>query len=289
MSTNNTNTNSFYKIFQSLSFDVVIGILATALFATKILIVEPNNFWLLILALASWSFYTFDHLIDGLKSKNNTVIFRHSFHFKYLIPLSILALVSGLTAFILSILFLDNKIIISGLSLGCFVLAYFLILYFKGKTNSWLLQKELIIAFVYVSGIWLAPIIWNNNLLPKFQLISILVFFLLVWAEGIMASFFDFENDHKENQSSFTILLGKKNTRKSLIITHVLIFVIINISAFYIKTNTEFIAMLIMTVMNLSLLFIILNPIYFNKNEKYRILGEIIFWLPAAIFIAEFL
>jgi 4-hydroxybenzoate polyprenyltransferase len=268
---------------------VVIGVLATAVFASKLLQVETKVVWLAILALATWSFYSSDHLIDGLKSKTNSVIFRHAFHYKFYLPISILTLVSGITALILSLIYLDNKIITSGLSLCLIVIIYFLILFLKGETNSWILQKELIIAFVYVSGIWLAPLIWNNKIPNTFIQIVITVLFLMAWAEGIMASFFDFENDQKENQSSFTILLGKKNTRRFLIIIHILIFVIIKISVFYITTNTEFVAMLIMALMNFSLLLIILNPIYFMKNEKYRILGEMVFWLPVAIFIVDFL
>lgn len=289
MSANKTNENSFYKIFQSLSFDVIIGVLATALFAIKLLNLEANNVWWLILVMATWSFYTVDHLIDGAKSKNNAVIFRHRFHYKYFIPLIISALLSGLSALILSIIFLDFKIVVYGLIIGLLAVIYFLILIFKAKKPTILIQKELIIAFVYVAGIWVAPLFWHNSMPNTFILIVIPIFFLLAWAEGIMASYFDFENDQKENQSSFTILIGKKKTRRFLIFFHLLIFVIIKISVFYISTNTEFAAMLIMALMNISLLLVILNPKYFIKNEKYQILGEIVFWLPVAIFIVDFL
>jgi hypothetical protein len=36
--------------------------------------------------------------------------------------------------------------------------------------------------------------------------------------------------------------------------------------------------------MNLVLLLMILNPAVMAKNERYRILGEMIFWLPGILF-----
>lgn len=279
--------SAFYKLFQSLSLDVVIGVLAVSLFASKLLNVEANPIWLLIISMATWSFYTIDHLIDGFKVKGNSTIFRHSFHYKYRIALLIISFIAGSIAVILGIIYLDYEIIKLGLGFGFIVLIYFTAIYFITNKKTFLLQKELIIACIYIAGIWLAPLVWHQKMPEIFIIIVISVLFLLAWAEGIMASWFDYENDLKENHSSFTILFGKSNTRRFLIVFHILIFILIKLSVFFVSSNINFAAMIILALMNLSLLLIILYPSTFSKNDKYRIFGEMVFWLPFLILLAD--
>jgi len=279
--------SSFYKIFQTLSLDVVIGVLAISFFASKLLDVEAKPIWLLILVLATWSFYTIDHLIDGNKSKGKSTIFRHQFHFNNKIILGTFAIICGVTALILSLLFLNPQIIQLGILMGLLVLIYFMVLKFFGNKKLLFLQKEIIIASVYVVGIWLAPLVWTGKIPDIFTIAVIIVLFLLAWAEGIMASWFDYENDLNEKHNSFTVLFGKQNTRRFLIILHILIFIIVKISVFFVTSNIQFFAMLILALMNLSLLMIILSPKYFTNSNRYRVFGEITFWLPILIFFAD--
>ena len=277
----------FYRIFQSLSFEIVIGVLAVSLFASKLLNVEAKPVWLLIITMTTWSFYTFDHLIDGFKVKGKSVFFRHYFHYKNRFTLLIISVVVSIASLALSIIYLDYEIISFGIALGLLVLTYFFAIFFIAKKKSVFLQKELIIAFVYVAGIWLAPLVWHQKIPEMFIIIVISVLFFLAWAEGVMASWFDYENDLTEGHSSFTVLFGKPNTRRLLIVIHILIFIIIKLSVFFVSSNIQFIAMIILALMNLSLLLIILYPSTFSKNDNYRIVGEMVFWLPFLILLAD--
>jgi len=274
-----------YKVFQTLSLDVIIGVLAIALFSIQLLNIDLQAIWLLILVLATWSFYTIDHLIDGIKSQGKSTIYRHLFHFNYKLTLSILSVFSGIAALTLSLILLDQKIIIFGIAMACIVLVYFSVLTLSGHKRSFLLQKELIIALVYIIGIWMAPLIWAEKKPETFTIIIIIVLILLAWAEGIMASWFDYENDFKEGHSSFTVLFGKQNTRRFLIILHILLFIIIKISVLFVTTELQFAAIIILALMNISLLLILLYPKTFSKNNNYRIFGEMVFWLPFPIIL----
>jgi 4-hydroxybenzoate polyprenyltransferase len=271
------------KIIQTLSIDVVLGSLSVAFFAMHLLGVDANHAWWFILPMAVWSLYTFDHLIDGINSKGNAVISRHSYHYRHRKILGALAGLLGLTAFFLSLVFLNQHIIIIGLLIGLVVMIYFTVLYFYAKQKPVLLQKELIIAVVYVCGIWLAPLVWYNKLPGTFILIVLTVSVLLAWAEGIMASWFDFENDVKDGHGSFTILFGKKNSRRFLILVHIIVFLMIKVSIFLISTNLQFAALMILALMNLLLLLTMLFPEWFQKHERYRMIGESIFLLPALV------
>ena len=274
---------SAYKIIQILSIDIVLGAMAVGYFTIHLLGVEANPAWWFILPMAVWSFYTSDHLIDGFKSKEEATIKRHGFHYKHRKVLGMLAALFGLTAFVFSLLFLNRQIIHYGLLVGVAVLTYFGLLFLYAKKKPFLLQKELIIAFVYVFGIWLAPLVWHAAIPRTFILLILAVFLLLAWAEGIMASSFDFENDIQDGHSSFTVLFGKRDTRRFLIVIHILVFLMIKLSIFFISTNLQFTALMILALMNLCLMLITLYPKWFQKNERYRIVGESVFLLPALI------
>ncbi|NOY49439.1 MAG: hypothetical protein GXO88_02560 [Chlorobi bacterium] len=269
-----------HKTSRALSLDVVIGVLAMAVFAAKMLKEEISANWLLILALATWSFYTADHLLDAFKTKGNTQIFRHRLHYKYSYLLGILSVVSAIIAAALSYFFFETKIIEYGLFIGLMVTVYFVLLSFN-KGRKWkFLQKEFIIALVYVAAIWLAPLVWLSENPATYIIFIICIMFLLTWAEGIMASYFDYDNDLKDGHTSFAIVFGIGITLKLLKFFHFTMLVILLILMFYADIKMTRNAYSILFAMNLILFSITLFPAYFEKDEKYRIIGEMVFWIP---------
>ncbi len=198
-----------HKTSRALSLDVVIGVLAMAIFAAKILKEETSASWLLILGLATWSFYTFDHLTDALKTKGDTDNHRHRFHFVNFRILLVISTISAILAVTLSLWYFNTEVIHKGILLGLFIFAYFVVVYRHHGRNP-LLQKEFFIALVYVAGIWLVPMTKYGGM-PSNEVILVMAYlFILAWAEGVMAAFYDYENDKKDGHSSFAIVFGKK-------------------------------------------------------------------------------
>ncbi len=273
----------FYQILQALSLDVVAGSVAVGAFATRLLAVNPQTVWWIVLPLAVWSFYTLDHLIDGFKSKGETGIYRHRFHYKNRKTLVVLMLISGTAATLLGVLFLDKYIVAAGFGTGLLAAAYFSVLYFGGRARRLLLPKEFVIALVYVTGIWLAPLVWYGQLPDTGVLLVMLILFLLAWAEGIMASWFDCEKDTKAGHGSFTVRFGLKSTKHFLFGLYVFVFFMLGYLAFALTGKLQFVALLILALMNLVLLFTISFPSWFAKNDRYRIAGEAVFLLPALV------
>lgn len=271
-----------YKVFRVLSLDVVIGVAASALFANHLMQLQLNVYWIIILVLATWSFYTFDHLVDGFKTKDKALIFRHLFHYKYRIPLSIMAIISAFTAIILAYFYLDKLVITAGLLLGLVGLIYFLILSFTTKKNIFF-QKEIIIAFIYVIGIWMAPLLSTKEMPDIFIFATMLIMFFLAFAEGVMASYFDYDKDTTEGHSSFTVLFGKKSTSVFLKILHILHFVLLLYLITLKISQLQLAAVIIMLLMNTILLIINMFPQRFVKNDLFRIIGEMVFWIPALL------
>ncbi len=274
---------SFFNTLQILSIDVVIGTIAVGFMATKLLNITPNPYWWLILPLTVWVVYSLDHIIDSYKNKENAVIIRHRFHYVFRKPIIIMILIAALTSMILSLLYLDYQIIMMGLALSAFIASYFVLIYFQVQKQSVFLQKELIIAIAYTIGIFMAPLFWYNQLPPFVVIIVLFIIFILAWLEGIMISWFDFDNDIKDGHTSFTVLAGKRNTRYFLILGHMLIEIVTIILLVLIPLNIIFWALLIMLIMNLLLGLVILFPDSFYKNNYYRLIGETVFMLPILI------
>ncbi len=264
--------------------DVVVGALATGLFTIKILDVNPPVWWWFVLALAVWVVYTVDHLLDGWNTQYKpAVIYRHIYHYRYhkaLISLLFLAIL-----IILTILFLYSpaKLIQRGLIISLIVLIYFVAGKFSKKMKRFLFQKELFIAMIYVTGIAVGPVTFSDAPLQSWQVILMISLILLAWAEGVMAAYFDYEKDLHDGHISFATVFGKTATRYFLIALHIFIFIILKINILLISDFRSFAAIMIEMVMNLLLLLILLNPATMQKNDRFRIFGEMIFWLPALI------
>lgn len=274
---------SIYQPIQFLSIDVLAGSAAVMIFAVRLLQVNPNPAWWIVLPCAVWSFYTVDHLIDGYKSQGGTRIARHRFHYQHRYILIILTAITTLSSLTLSMVYLNTTIIYAGFIVGLIVLAYFLLLALVKKQQSVFLQKEFIIALVYVGGIWLAPLIWSGHFPERTIVCILVVFFLLAWAEGIMASYFDVENDLREKHTSFTICFGATQARRFLILLHILIFLLLLLAIGYSQSGLQTNSLVILLFMNICLMSIILFPGFFQQKERFRILGESVFLFPALI------
>ena len=277
---NSTNKQS---LFQILSLDVILGSLAVGLFAVRLLNVNPNPWWWLILPSAVWVVYTLDHLVDGFKRKGESSIYRHRFHYQNRELLIILIAVLGIVVTVLSILLLDYKIIVGGVILGFIVILYQGLNFVSRKSTIFFFQKELIIAVVYISGIFLAPVVWYGNYLTGEKLSIMILLIGLAFAESVIISWFDFEEDTKDNLTSFTINFGKERTRK--VMRSMLagtFFLLILCAWFFQKQFLPF--LIILSVMDVILFVLMWKPELFEKNHLFRWIGESVFYLPALVF-----
>lgn len=268
--------------FQILSLDVVLGSLAVGLFAVRLLKVSPNPKWWIILPLAVWVVYTLDHLVDGFKKQGKSVIYRHRFHFRNRKVLTLFVLIPGIAATTMAILFLDVKIIIGGIFLGLIVVLYQGANFSNKRSSNFFFQKELFIAAVYVCGIFLAPVIWYGQALTGERLLIMMIFIGLAFAESVIISWFDFEEDTKDGLSSFSINFGKEETRKIMSVFLAGTAILLLICAWFFQR--QFLPFLvILLIMDLILLTVIRRPQQFSKNHLFRWVAESVFILPACI------
>ena len=171
-----------------LSLDVVLGALAGASAAFIIFEVKTGIVYWLILPVVVFIVYTMDHMIDGLKLKNEAFTLRHYYHYLNSRPLGIILVLLIAIAFISALIFLQKEIILFGIIGGLIISMYLAIIeFFKRKRNNFLF-KELIIAIIYTYGIWGCPIFLTGFRLNTAQAFLLVSFIILAWINLLVIS-----------------------------------------------------------------------------------------------------
>lgn len=270
------------QTFQAFSMDVVMGALASGYFAVKLLYVSVNPYWWLVLALSVWAVYTGDHLLDGFFQKQAATMFRHRMHYRHRYLFIVALLSAAFTSVVLVWIFMDRFILFGGIVMGVAALVYLTFIYFGRKKNFYF-HKELFISIFYVSGVWLAPVVWYGKPLSIPAITSMFIYFLLAWAEGLMMAYYEQVNDRGDRSQSFCTFYGVSVTRN---LTGILLM-----SGMLLSLTMVFFApalkkeFFLLIIMSSSLMLLLFFPVFFQKNERYRLLGEMTFWLPLLLAI----
>lgn len=183
-----------YHYISWLSIDVVLGAMAGMLFFEKLLHSELQWPAFMLLALAVWSIYTLDHLLDVRKNEL-PLSPRRTFHFncrKFLFLILVLSVCMGLTGafwwfgwgkelqltLILALLILGSKLLIRRVGPG------------------WM--KELSIAVFYVVGIVWLPLLRAEAVDLHWQDLAFMpAYIILAFLNLLMLSFLDQDEDQK--------------------------------------------------------------------------------------------
>jgi len=274
-----------YRRFNLLSLDVVTGALAGAMLAVKVTGSHPVTAFWFCLASSVWLVYTADHLLDGMKNRNRSESPRHLFHYRFKKTLFISILVLGLSTALLAFTYLPAQLILFGTALGIFVLLYLFITWILGRKGKRYFFKEGIIAIVYVAGIWGGPLVFTGKPPHMETVLIIIAFFFLALNNLLTLSYYEEIKDRKDGHYSFTVVHGKKATLALIMIFFLLIsFLFIRAIVNAHSAATTF-ACFIFFIMGILQLFLVFFKNIFGKKYRYRILGELVFWLPGLILL----
>jgi len=259
-----------YKLINILSLDVAAGAMICSSFFARITTVEILPQGLASLGLTVWIIYTADHLLDAMKLKHEAATERHRFHqrhFKLLAFLLVMVILVDLT----QIYFIRSIVFVSGLGLTFFVGVYFII------QRQVAFLKEFLGTLLYTGGVLLIPYSLNNQW--NLQVILLIVQFgIIVWINLLLFSWIDKPKDEKDKHRSFATIFGLSFTKGILVS---LFGVVAILSAFqFVLFSSGLKATGIVTLMAAVLLIIFLRKDYFEKEDRYRFLGDAIFLLP---------
>lgn len=257
-----------YKLLNILSLDIVAGAVICALFFAKVFSVVVLPFGLATLGLTVWIIYTTDHLFDAVSIKKEASTERHRFHQRYFNILLVCVVIVLILDSVL-IFYIRPQVFKWGLILGCAVGLYLLVQrYLK-------FLKEIFVACMYTAGILLPSITITDLNLTYFHWIMIAQFALLALGNLLIFSWFDIDQDWKDNQHSFVTVFGKGVTEKIIWILLVLNF-IIGLAVVYEYVIPE----IILLLMNAGLFFLFFFRKRYQQNDVYRIIGDSVFLIP---------
>jgi 4-hydroxybenzoate polyprenyltransferase len=248
---------------------VAVGAMVCAAFFADLFKVKILPQGIASLGLAVWLIYTVDHLLDAMKLKEKASTARHQFHHRYFNFL-VAVVAIAICAEMILIFFLRAQIFRSGVMLAGLVIVYIF-------ANRWLKYvKEIAAAFIYCLGVWLPVFSLRPDAFDFNGILLIIPFGLIVLTNLILFSWMDFERDRSDGQQSMITLLGKKSGAVIVIVLSLMIVAILVLSF----ETFPWDVVIIYGLMILTLTIIFINPKYFNVNDRFRYLGDLIFLFP---------
>jgi 4-hydroxybenzoate polyprenyltransferase len=259
-----------YRIINILSLDIAAGAMICASFFARIIHVTILPQGLASLGLTVWIIYTADHLLDAKKLKQDASTERHRFHQRHFRLLFLLLLVAVFVD-VAEIYFIRSIVFLTGLALSFLVVIYFLV---QQKIGF---LKEFLGAILYTGGILLIPLSVNNQISVSVILL-ILQFGITAWINLLLFSLIDQHKDETDRHHSFTTTFGLRLTRTILLFLFgaIVVLTVVQLALFSFEVK----ATLILALMTLLLLLIFIKQDYFEKNDRYRLLGDAVFLLP---------
>jgi hypothetical protein len=275
---------SAYKYIQAFSIDIALGGVIGALFVAKYLGIELDYLIIIELFLTIWLIYTFDHLIDSGSGRYELVAYRHKIHAK--LSTTIWGVWSFALIVALSLLFkIPTATLMAGSILGVFVVMYFFSLKLLEEGN--LYHKEFSAALLYAAGIFIGPFSVFKGTLSVDIWILFIEFALLAAVNLLVFSMYEQLANEK---SGFQSLLKALGSDKIRIISWTLIVIVMLLSIgsiFWFGDNSQILkAQLIILIMAIFLLLVFINQGTLVRHERYRMIGDAIFFVPALFILS---
>ena len=288
--------NAYY-----LSIPVVLGAVLSNRMATRLSDVEPVH-WAtpLVLALAVFIIYTVDRLLDVQKLRTRTAAStlaaavpvvqpltpRHQFHRDHA-PLlwRVVAGAAGLALILL--FFLPGSVIKFGLLLGGCCAAYVALVYRLPAGHPALLLKEPLVAVLYSVGIWGS--VWAQR--PRVTGVEIAEFLMFVGIAFQNLLLFAVMEERertaapKSGTPEVSLATAWGEARCDTILRWLTFGVAATGLTLCFVTDDRFAqrSAIMLALMSLTLYGIQRYPAYFLRNERYRWLGDGVFWFPALV------
>jgi hypothetical protein len=263
-----------YRLLNLTSIDVSAGAVVCSSFFGNLTGAKINDSVLLALSLTVWIIYTTDHLLDSRKLKATASTFRHRFFQSHQTIFIVLLIAVVLTDFIIVINF-PKPLLIAGLYLTLPIIIYLLLQRYLSPF------KELCGAILYTCGVMLPAFVLRTMVIGSFFLVPAIQFLLIAWMNLLLFSLFDKERDELDNHVSFSTKFGEDKTQLLILV----IFLSILGLTLYQIFRQDWPMGLIMLAMGLVLLLMLVKRDRFVMNERFRLAGDAVFFLPLLYFL----
>lgn len=245
---------------------MALGAVCCALFFAKLFQVHILPAGLISLGLTVWIIYTADHLLDARKIITSAATKRHQFHQQSFTTLTValvlVSLINGVCVF-----FIRERVLLGGLLLGLGVVLYLVALrYVK-------FLKEFIIAAMYTGGVLLPSLAQTPLQLDAFPWVVMVQFAILALINLLLFSWFDYENDLRDKNTSFVTIFGKQVTQTCIILLFLVVCCLVPFSQ---ALSASF----LIVSMSIVHILVLMKAMYFRSEERFRLVGDALFFLP---------
>lgn len=273
------------KDLQNLSIDVALGSVTMSWLFSKANEIQVPLAVYLVLGVAVWLAYTFDHLLDAIKIKNKAKTARHRFHqenFKTLIISWIAILAAG---FFIAIVYLPLQTWKWGSAVVFFIIAHFVFVHFFGSVRSKWVLKEVGVAWCYAAGVVVGPLSFLDTL-SWMQPLSFLFLFTIAFFNLVMFSFFEYKSDVRQGHASIAINYDKgwiAFIMNSIFFTSLILGTCLlimgsgNLYFYCLHGHLLFISIFYYMMISLSG--------HLNRASLYRVLGDGVFIAPSILIV----
>lgn len=239
----------------------------------------------IVLALAVFCIYTIDRLLD-IRKPNQPLTARHAFHRANALVLWQLVAGAAILAFVL-MFFLPGPVIRFGVALGIICVGYVGAVYRLPARHPALLAKEPLVAVLYAVGIWGS--VWVQRPMTTGTEITEGLMFTAVALQNLLL-FSAMETREPGGAAAFSLATSWGATRCERLVGWLALAVVLAAFAVCFVTDEpgggpRFAerAAIMLGIMSSVLYIIQRYPAYFIRYERYRWLGDAVFWLPALV------
>lgn len=280
---NGSRTDGFGKLgwqpLHYLSLDVVAGTVLSYAAASRLPdgTSPVDGLTALVLGLAVWAIYTLDRLLD-LRKPTALVTARHDFHRQHQRWLWWAVGAAALGAGVLSF-WLPASVWRFGIGLGVITAGYLAVVSRLAGRNIGQIFKEPLTALIFTAGIWgvaLAPhavVTWADVVLA-------LLFGVLVFQSLLLYSWFEAQESDAVTLVTWLHPEPAAALAEGLAVGIGIVVVVVSlIGVEHYQQRFLFIQLGMTAVHGLLVRY----RDFFQQNDRYRVVGELVFWLPGLL------
>jgi len=269
-----------YRLIRVLSLDVAAGAVVGAwFFANHYGVPLPWPVWC-SLALAIWLIYTLDHLADAHRIGHTAHTYRHRFHQQYARWLWLGVALAGMAGMAMLWL-LPAPTLRLGATVAAVAIVYFVANILLKKPFA--LFKELTGALIYSAGVLTGPL----SLLPHWPKATYLYFgqlTLVALANLLIFAWYEAGSDAADGHDSLIQRIGQARARRC--IGWVLgAAAASNVAGIVLLGKQAAPVQWLLLLMTLALATTFVFDAFFGRSERYRILGDAVFFFPAVYLV----
>jgi 4-hydroxybenzoate polyprenyltransferase len=268
-----------YRRFQFLSFDIVLGALASSCFAAGLFGFVPDWAWWLSLAFTVWILYMGDHILDAWKNRKNPQRELHRFIFRNRRNLLWFMGVVTVVDMLLIFNFLDNAYMKYASILAGLVLLFYAMRHVFKRNRALRIPGEFFILLLYMAGTWLGPFVGRTEPFESTEALVAIMFAGVLFLNLGVISLYDIHLDSRLGIASLARTLGQKATRNLLIGTGISIYLLSVLQFMVFGMDRYYRFPLILSAMATLLLMVLFMPSYFRRNDYYRWAADAVLYL----------